>query len=79
MTFHLVAVLSGCMIENRDIWRVAYLLMRHHGSEAVIVAARRFQALHKAGDVKGCADWRLIVTAVGELARTKPLEGERLH
>ena len=74
-----VAVLRDCMIENRDIWRVAHLLIRHHGSEAVIVAARRFQALRKAGDVKGCADWRLIITAVGELARTKPLDDKRLH
>jgi len=67
------------VINERDIWRIADLLIRHHGGDASFVAARRFQELLKAGDAQGCADWRRIVIAVGQLFRTKPAEDERVN
>jgi hypothetical protein len=67
------------MIDDPDIWRAANLLVKRHGADAAVVAARRADELLEAGDVDGCAIWKRILTAVAELARTTPAEGERVN
>jgi len=65
------------MIDDRDIWRAAHLLMKRYGADAALQAAQRADELFDAGDSDGCAIWKRILEAVGELARTTPAEGER--
>jgi hypothetical protein len=67
------------MVEEPDIWRAAYLLLKRHGDDAWIVAAKRTNELLATGDAQGHAVWKRILTAVGELGRTKPAEGERVN
>ncbi len=66
------------MIEDREVWRVATLLMQRHGHEAALVAARQVDASLGSGDTEDCAAWKRILEAVAELSR-KPSEGERLN
>jgi hypothetical protein len=67
------------MVDDPDIWRAANLLVKRHGHEASLVAARRADEMLAAGDVEGCAIWRQILHAVGELSRTKPAKGEHVN
>jgi hypothetical protein len=67
------------MIDDIDIWRVANLLMKRHGVDAAIEAARRADELFEANDRDGYAIWRRILAAVDELSRTKPARGERVN
>ena len=66
------------MIEDRDIWRTASLLMQRHGHEAALVAARQVDAFLASEDAVECAAWKRILQAVAELARN-PNEGEHLN
>ena len=43
------------------------------------MAAKRAEELAARGDVEGYAIWKRILAAVGELARIKPAEGERVN
>ncbi len=66
------------MIDDREVWRVASLLMQRHGHEAALVAARQVDASLGSGDAEDCAAWKRILEAVAELSR-KPNEGERVN
>ena len=59
------------MIDDKDIWRAATLLIRQHGEEAAAEAVRRADELATQGDNEGCAVWRLIAAGVADLSRTK--------
>jgi hypothetical protein len=67
------------MIDDRDIWRAAQLLLKRHGEDAAVQAAQRADELLAEGDSEGCAIWKRILEAVGELSRTVPAEGERVN
>jgi hypothetical protein len=68
------------MVDDRDIWRAANLLVRRNGRpDAAPAAARRAEELLAAGDVEGYAVWKRILSAVAELTRTTPAEGERVN
>jgi len=67
------------MVDDPDIWRAANLLLKRHGADAALVAARRSHELHKASDGEGSAIWERIMDAIGELSRTKPAQGERVN
>jgi hypothetical protein len=47
--------------------------------DAAIAAAQRTDALLASGDTEGCAVWKRILTAIAELMRTTPVEGERIN
>jgi hypothetical protein len=55
------------MIPDRDIWRPANLLIRKHGAEAEIVAARRADEMLERGDRDGQIVWLRIKQAIVEL------------
>ena len=55
------------MIPDRDIWRAANLLIRKHGTDAEIVAARRADDLAERGDHDGKSVWLRIRRAVVEM------------
>ena len=67
------------MIDDRNIWRAANLLLKRYGNDAAIEAGRKADELFEAGDHEGCAIWKCILQAVNELTRTKPAEGERVN
>ena len=55
------------MIPDRDIWRAANLLIREHGADAEIVAARRADEMLERGDRDGQLVWLRIKRAIVEL------------
>ena len=70
---------SAAAMDEPDISRAANILIKRHGTEAPLAAAQRADELLAAGDVEGCAIWKRIMRAVEELARTEPVEGEKLN
>ncbi len=67
------------MIHDRDIWHAANQMLKHHGKDASVTAARRADELFKGGDLDGATVWRRILAAIEDLARTKRAEGERVN
>ena len=67
------------MIDDLDILRAASILIKRHGADAAIEAARQADELLEAGGMDGCAIWKRILSAVAELTRTAPAEGERVN
>ncbi len=55
------------MIPDLDIYRSANVLVKQHGPDAPIHAAMRADSMLEAGGLDGCATWKRIVKAVGEL------------
>jgi hypothetical protein len=55
------------MISDLDIWRAANLLVKQHGADAEIVAARRAGELMEREDWDDRAVWLRIRRAVAEL------------
>ncbi len=58
------------MVPDIDIWRAATLLIRQHGENAEIVAARRIDELWHREDHEGRAVWLRIKRAIAELQAT---------
>jgi hypothetical protein len=67
------------MIEERDIWRAASFLVRDHGAEATLIAARRSLELLAIGNIESGTTWKRTLEAVAELSRTRPGKGELLN
>jgi hypothetical protein len=59
------------LIEVRDVWTAAQLLITHYGPHAAARAAERANELHQAGDVIGIAIWQRILRAIEDLQRTR--------
>jgi hypothetical protein len=55
------------MISDLDIWRAANLLIRQHGAEAELAAARRTDLMLERGDLEGQTLWKRISRAIVEL------------
>jgi hypothetical protein len=58
------------MIPDIDIWRAATLLIKQHGQNAEIAAARRVDELAEQEDQEGRAVWLRIKRAIVELKTT---------
>jgi hypothetical protein len=67
------------MIDNKDIWRVAKLLVKAHGQNAEVIAAQHVDERLAEGDLIGRDIWRQVAAAVQELRRAKPRQGERVN
>ena len=59
------------MIDDRDIWRAAELLVDRYGDGAGAEAAKRADELLRRGDADGGAAWRRIQEAVLDLQTTE--------
>ena len=57
------------MIEVRDVWTAAQLLVTHYGQHAATRAAERADELRMADDIVGIAIWQRILRAVEDLQR----------
>ena len=55
------------MIPDLDIWRAANLLIREHGADAEVVAARRADEMLERCDRDGQLVWHRIKQAIVEL------------
>ena len=55
------------MISDLDIWRAANLLIRQHGEDAELEAAKRADLMLERGDLDGQSLWRRIRRAIVEL------------
>ena len=55
------------MISDLDIWRAANLLIRKHGADAELEAAKRADLMLDRGDDEGQLLWRRIKRAIGAL------------
>jgi len=55
------------MIPDLDIWRAANLLIRQHGADAELEAAKRADLMLERGDLDGQSLWRRIRRAIVEL------------
>jgi hypothetical protein len=60
------------MVSNLDIWRAANLLMREHGTDAGLEAARRQDLMLDRGDDEGRLVWARIRRAVEALQAPPP-------
>ena len=65
------------MIPDLDIYRSANALVKEHGQDAPVHAAMRADAKLDKGDLEGCAVWKRVMRAVGELQGKEP--GARVH
>lgn len=67
------------MNREREIYAVAKCLIREHGGAAWFRASTRADGLLDQGDLDGAAVWRRILTAIEEMQRAAPHEGEAVH
>jgi hypothetical protein len=67
------------MLSERDIYATANVMVRRYGDDAAMEAAQRADQLTADGDTLGAAVWRRVVSAIEELAREVPREGEGVH
>ncbi len=67
------------MISDLDIYGAANIIMKRYGEDARVHAAKRADAMLKAGDSNGHAAFKRILRAVEELQGTKPRSGEAVH
>jgi hypothetical protein len=66
------------LIEVRDVWTAAQLLITHYGQHAATRATERADELRQAGDIIGIVIWQRILRAVEDLQRGRG-QGESLN
>ena len=64
------------MNDDVDIWRSANLVIKQHGDDAWLHASVRADELLNQCDLDGASTRRRVLTAISELQRVKPTEGE---
>jgi hypothetical protein len=67
------------VIDDRDIWRAAGLMVKRYKADAPVMAAQRADELLAEGDLDGVAVGKRILEAISGLARMKPAEGDRVN
>jgi hypothetical protein len=67
------------MIDDRDAWRAASILIREHYDDAEFIAAQRADALLADGDLDGQRFFKAVLAAIAELRRTARREGEAVN
>jgi hypothetical protein len=60
------------LIPEIDIWRVATLMLKRYGDEAMVESAKRADNLTADGDAVGAAIWHRVIDAIGQLTNTTP-------
>jgi hypothetical protein len=60
------------LISEIDIWRVATLMVKRYGDEAMAQSAMRAEELAENGDPLGVAIWHRVIGAIGQLTNTTP-------
>jgi hypothetical protein len=60
------------LIPEFDIWRVATLMLKRYGDEAMMESAKRAENLAADGDGVGAAIWHRVLDAIRQLTNTIP-------
>jgi hypothetical protein len=60
------------MTSDLDVWRAAHLLIRNHGANAELEAAKRADVMLDRGDEDGRLLWARIRRAIEVLRQTPP-------
>jgi hypothetical protein len=55
------------MIDDRDVWQAALLMVKRYGDDAMIEAAERADQLLDEGDLAGAETWHRILSAIERL------------
>ena len=66
-------------MDEIDIWRSAQVLVKQHGDDAPIEAAKMADQMLERGDVDGLAVWKRILAATGELLCQETPSRSDLH
>ena len=67
------------MIADPDIYRVADLLIRQHGDDALVHAAKKATSMFDENDMEGAAVWKQVLDAVEELLCKERPQDALLH
>ena len=67
------------MIANKDIWRVAQLLVTTHGEDAHAIVAQRTDKRRAEASLVDRNTCRQVLAAVKELQRVKRRKSERIN
>jgi hypothetical protein len=67
------------LIDDRDVWQAAVLIVKRYGDDAMLEAAERAYQLQDEGDMAGVAVWHRILNAIEQLQAKAPAEGEKVH
>ena len=67
------------MVDDKDVWRSAQVLVKRYGEDAGFEAAKRVDAILEAGDPEGAAAWKRILKAVDELVNKERPAGATTH
>ena len=67
------------MIPDLDTYHSANVLIREHGEDAALEAAKHADAMLEKGDLEGQVVWKRIARAVEEMQRTDRPSGEVLQ
>ena len=67
------------MTSDLDIYRTANVLIREHGEDAALEAAQSADAMLERGSLGGQRVWKRVLTAVKEIQREEPREGEAVN
>ena len=62
-----------------DVYRSAWLIIKLHGDDAIVVAAKRADELLGRGDLEGQRVWLRIVDAIRELQSREMPAGAMRH
>jgi triphosphoribosyl-dephospho-CoA synthetase len=67
------------MIDDRDVWQAALLIVKRYGDEAMLEASERADQLLDEGDMAGAETWHRILNAIERLQAKAPSDGEKVH
>jgi hypothetical protein len=67
------------MTTDLDIYRTANVPIREHGEDAALAAAQRADAMLEKGCLDGQRVWKRVLSAVKEIQRQEPREGEAVN
>lgn len=61
------------MIEDREIWACANMMIKQHGGDAWLVASQRADELLEQGEMEGHRTYLRILRRIEDLERTGPV------
>jgi hypothetical protein len=67
------------MIDDRDVWAAALLLVKRYKEDAMLEAANRADQLQEDGDWQCAVTWHRILDCIERNQAHKPAEGEAVH
>jgi hypothetical protein len=71
--------MSRDVIPERDVYKIAILMVRKHGLLAMAYADMQADQMQNEGDTARFDTWRRILMATEELLASRPPQGARVH